>query len=176
MSTVNAPIETRVCSKCYRTQPIGEFRTLESATNRKSPECKSCRNRRLRTKTTRTRRQALRATATEIRRSESTERILNLVDSLCLRLGGVTAVIEEFVALLKSSETPEASKVKMLSTIFAMIMVAEKTELAKENGSTPEDIVRTLHRRRQLGPILQAMFLAGELGFDDLDPPPVADA
>ena len=112
--------------------------------------------------------------ATEIRRSETSDRILNFVDSLCNRLGGVSQVINEYIALLKSPQTPPASKVKMLSTILWMTIVAERTQLAQEEDLTPDKMVRTLHQCGQLAPILQAMFQAGEIGFDDLDPPPIA--
>ncbi len=116
----------------------------------------------------------MRSTATEIRRSETPEKILNLVDSLCRRFGGVSQVIREYVGLLESSETPPASKVKMHSTILWMAIVAERTQLAQEQESTPEKFVRTLHQCGQLAPILQAMYQAAEIGFDDLDPPPKA--
>lgn len=165
---------TRICKECWSRLPITEFRHVSRAKGTYHRECRDCRRTLDQKQKTKQRSHVVTDSLRRIRRAQTVQQMVNLVEAIASELGGIEQVANEFVERAQTDDP--GKRFKATQTLLFMFAVAD---LAKAEAGPklddPEKVIRELHRTHRLFPTLRDLYSEGKLSFDDIDPPPVAE-
>lgn len=175
--------ETKICETCWVSKPEAEFRFKSRATGERHNECRDCRREADRLKRERARDQRFQGGLRDLRRSQTPEQILNVLEAIAEDLGGIEAVVDEFSRLIRDDSVPPTRRMKAAETLLYCQAVADMQQAADALKPEPDraeaigEYLERLHAEGRLLPALRELVDRGKLALDELldgvDPPPV---
>lgn len=171
--------EHQVCTGCWQLLPADRFRFINRAEGRRHARCRDCRREADRLKRERARDQRFQGGLRDLRRSQTPEQILNVLESVAADLGGMPAVAEEWARHLRGDGVSVSRKLKAMETMVYAASVADLARIQEtlSGADGPSDVAGLLRHFAEVDQpaliaALRRMLDEGELTLDDLDPPP----
>ncbi len=167
----------KTCSKCFKPQPVSEFRKLSASSHRRVSECRSCRRKRESENRQRARSKKFTVTSRDIRKAQTVEQASNLIASLARQVGGWEPLARLWAKLAFDEDTSEAMRLRALQTAIHFFQLEQQEQLnavANVDQLDAEATILQLHAHGRLAPTLQRLFAEGRLTYDHIDPPPSA--
>jgi len=159
------------CISCRTWKPIAEFDGTKT-------RCNGCRHIGNKTRDRSKKKKDNRTIASQftvrILQLKTPDALLKYTNRFC-EVAGLTP-IELFEKLAKYAMDDDCTPAQRIKIFKGVLHIAATAELAQVQAQpkldTPEKVIRELHRRNQLKPVLKRLYLEGVIGPDDFDPPP----
>lgn len=161
-----------LCTCCGEWKVESEFRGVGSG--KRGPVCKDCRNWKDRESERAKRRNETLKDLTRIRRCESVEKLLTIVDSVAVKLGGIGHLVRSWIELATDKNATDQQRFRVSQTMLRMLELIENNKKlsAITEESDASTIIGRLHDHGRLLPVVRAMLADGRLTLDDIDPAP----
>ena len=162
--------DKKYCKYCRRLRPITDFRFHYKAKGIRHSECNTCRRERDQKHRENKRTQSARRGIQNLRRLKTLEAMRNWLELLFYKAGGVEALADVWIKLLKSETVPPSYRITALATLVHLAEVYDLTHASVNKVESAEDLKRL--PKEKLIYLIRQLRNEGYLSIDDVDPAP----
>jgi hypothetical protein len=160
--------EHRICRGCNRRLPVNQFRRVRKDSVKRRARCRDCRRIEDQAKRDGADRRTIAAALAEVRRRQSVNAILGVVQETAAKFGGLNAFAKRWGELLLADGTSPKWKIKGCQTLVELASVAECARYACQ---PLEPRLRSLPRAERVA-LVRGMLDSGSVTIAEIDPAP----